>query len=90
MHYQVILKKGKYDFKHYSDDILDFIPLDVVRIIQVSFIQETMGIDCNVCPFAGKAHVCIRKPETHTRYYVVCSVLFHDMVKPIWKLEDIK
>lgn len=82
MIYEIKLRSG-----WYKDGILDLYPQHVVDMMEASQVDKLLGIDCNTCPLACHCHV-LEKIGTY-KYRKLCTVLFHDMVKPEWKIEEV-
>lgn len=66
-----------------------FIPSRVLSLMLCSFVDKMLGLCKYDCPLACHCHVCVRIPQQHDIYWKFCTVLFHDAVKPQWKLEDV-
>ncbi len=84
MQYRVILRKGKYDHRYYHDYFLNgLIPDHVLELMIANTVDEKMGI-CDGCEAAFHCHVI--EEETGKKY---CPILFHDVVKPGWKVSQL-
>jgi hypothetical protein len=90
MHYHVGIqphdKHGKRvgDWYFLYDYILPgLIPEHVLEMMRATYVREQLGL-CHDCQVAYQCHV-IEHP-TGRKY---CPVLFHDAVKPAWRIEDL-
>ncbi len=84
MQYWVVLRKRKYDHIFYHDYFLDgLIPEHVLELMIANTVNEKMGL-CKDCEAASKCHVI--EEGTGKKY---CPILFHDVIKPNWKLEQL-
>jgi hypothetical protein len=90
-----ITKPGKYP-ELVEDSILPgFIPDEVLAMMDVRFVKKELGL-CTHCEMASHCHVIESRPEDGDSGWRVspntgkyCTVLFHDAVKPNWKLEHV-
>ena len=82
MIYWTILK-SRGEVVHHYEYLLDGIfPLRVLELTSSAMAHE---LDlCRSCPLDSRAHLI--EEEAGTKY---CPVLFHDVVKPSWKLSDL-
>ena len=82
MHYWVILRRrGEISYHH--DYFLDgLVPQRVIEMTLDRFAEE-LGL-CGSCDLGSHCHVI---KESSGRKY--CSVLFHDVVRPAWKLKEL-
>ncbi|NBK24518.1 MAG: hypothetical protein EOM68_21130 [Spirochaetia bacterium] len=71
----------------YTDSLLEFWPAHVLDLMEASQVDKRLGIDCATCPLACHCHVL--EPLEKYRYRKLCTVLFHDLVKPNWALEEV-
>jgi hypothetical protein len=82
MHYWVCIEH-RGEIQHHHDYFLDgLVPQHVLDMTRVPFADE-LGL-CAPCELASRCHV-IEQPSG--RKY--CSVLFHDVVRPAWKLKEL-
>jgi hypothetical protein len=60
-----------------------FIPGRVLDMMEVRFVEDELRL-CRECEMACKCHV-IEFPGGRK----LCTVLFHDAVRPRWRLKDV-
>ena len=78
-------KDEKYGVTRYSDYFLQgLIPEYVLNMTLVSYVDEELGLcaACEELPY--KCHVI--EWETGRKF---CPILFHDVVKPKWKISEL-
>lgn len=90
MHYHVGIQphdkqsKRNGDWYYLHDYILPgIIPDYVLEMMHDQFVRKEIGL-CEGCEVAYHCHV-IEEPSGRK----FCPVLFHDAVKPSWKIEDL-
>lgn len=84
MQYWIILRKGKYGHVHHFDYFLPgLIPARILEMTLVSFVAEQFNL-CENCELASHCHVI--EEGTGKKY---CPILFCDVVKPSWKVEQL-
>jgi hypothetical protein len=82
MHYWVILfRRGEISY-HYDYFLDGLIPRRVLEMTRDRFADE-LGL-CRTCDLATRCHVI---EEPGGRKY--CPILFHDVVRPAWKIEEL-
>ncbi len=87
MTYMILLESlGGY----FEESILEFWPPHVFDLMEANFVDDNMGI-CKGCEMACHCHVLVPIPNIAgcDSYKKLCTVLFHDLVKPQWRLEDV-
>lgn len=82
MHYWVILRRRDGWIHHHDYFLDDLIPQHVIAMTSARFADE-QGF-CKNCALASHCHV-IAEPSGQ-KY---CPILFHDVVKPNWKIRDL-
>lgn len=83
MQYWVCLKKGD-GYIHYYDYFLPgLIPDHVLELMIANTVDEKMGL-CKNCESAYHCHVI--EEGTGKKY---CPILFCDVVKPNWRVEQL-
>ena len=89
MIYQVILRR-KGDPVWITEHILDFYKSEI-EMTECSFVKNELKL-CEIChetsDLAYRTHVMI-KIENTDWWSKHCPVLFHDIVKPKWKVKEI-
>jgi len=94
MTYYIDLKKGKYDYRVFSDYMLDgIIPERTLELMEARNVDEKIGL-CALCDVHGvRCHVMVKIPDEDTpygeSYKKLCPVLFHDVIKPKWKVSQV-
>ena len=86
MNYMVRLQRnGKIEWVYES--LLDFVPREVLDLMECTFVHD-LGL-CKLCEeMAYRAHVLQPTGRPH-EYRNLCTILFHDAVKPDWKLSEV-
>ena len=89
MRYYINLKKGT--FEDYF--LPGIIPERVLQLMEANTVDEQLGL-CAKCDVHGiRCHVMVQIPEDETHYEEaykkICPVLFHDVVKPKWKVSQV-
>lgn len=70
----------------FRDGILDFIPKRTFDLMEVNQVPEQLDL-CEHCDLDTHCHVMEDINEFTSRK--LCPVLFHDVVKPRWKLSEL-
>jgi len=84
MQYTVVLRKGRYDHVFHHDCFLDgLIPEHVLELMIANTVGDKLDL-CTGCETASKCHVI--EEGTGKKY---CPILFHDVVKPDWEVEQL-
>lgn len=85
MYYWIWLRK-KGEIKLFQDSILDIFPKRTIDLMEFNKVPEKVGM-CDNCNLNCHCHVMEEiKKDT---YRLLCPILFHDVVKPPWKLSEI-
>lgn len=85
MHYWILLKNKQGDAYHHFDNFLPgLVPDSTLEIMNAIVTAWPMDELCVACPLDCRPHVI--ELESGRKY---CTVLFHDAVKPRWRLEDL-
>ena len=71
----------------HEDSILPGIVPDHVLDLMITGVIRELGM-CWQCPLAGHCHIMVHVPG-ESGMPGLCTVLFHDAVKPEWKLEEV-
>lgn len=90
--YMIAVRGFRGEPYYYKDSWLPgmFVPPRVLSLMLCEFVDEVLGLCAYDCPMASCCHVCVRIPhEEQDTYWKLCTVLFHDAVKPKWKLKDV-
>ena len=95
MIYGIILDLGDGAEWYYDSILPGFIPDHMFDLMESRFVHDNLDI-CEHCPSDGRiCHVQITSEEivhedgTIEGGRILCPYLFHDVVKPKWKLEDV-
>lgn len=88
MQYSIVLSNPKTGNAEYYDDVLlpGFYPEHVFDLMVAGMVHKEMGI-CEHRDMACHCHVLHWIDEHKARK--LCTVLFHDLIKPRWKLKDV-
>lgn len=70
----------------FEDYILDIFPKRTIDLMEFNKVPEKIGM-CDDCNLNSHCHVMERIAENTFR--LLCPILFHDVVKPRWKLSEI-
>lgn len=87
MQYWVWLTKNGEPYL-FEDSFLDFIPNRIFDLMEVSQVPEKLGL-CEHCELDAVCHVMQEIENRPGVYRKLCSILFHDTVKPKWKLSEL-
>lgn len=85
MQYWIWLNK-KGEPKFFQDALLDIYPRRTFDLMEFNQVPEMLGM-CHECGMDTKCHVMEWIDERTSRK--LCPILFHDVVKPPWKLSQI-
>ena len=87
MYYWIWLRKGKKgDPIFFQDSRLDIFPKRTIDLMEFNQAPEKTGI-CHDCHLDTHCHVMVEIAKD--TYRKLCPVLFHDVIKPPWKLSEI-
>ncbi len=85
MHYWIYLKK-KGELILFEDSLLPIYPQRTIDLMEFNKVPTKIGM-CHECNLDTRCHV-MEEIDKGT-YRSLCPILFHDVVKPSWKLKDI-
>lgn len=96
MHYEIDLLDKNGEPYYFRDVLLDgIIPKHVIEMMDPRFVSNELDL-CKECPMDCHCHVLVLDQDTINKkdgsgesYSKLCTVLFHDVVRPKWKLKDI-
>ena len=89
--YRIHLRGKDGDPYYFHDSLLPgFLPEHVIKLMDIIFVSQELDL-CKECPMDCHCHVLVPvKPHNeNSPLNKLCTVLFHDAVKPSWKLEDV-
>ncbi len=75
----------------FTDYIPDEIPDHVLDLVCDQNVNKKLDV-CKNCPYSGIITHVLIKDETNVysnAYKKYCPILFHDLVKPSWTVEDV-
>lgn len=88
MQYSIILQGKNKDPEWFNYALLPgFIPEHVLNMMEALFVGRELGL-CHDCPMACSCHV-IWWDKSYNHGKKLCTILFHDAVKPKWKLKNV-
>ena len=67
----------------FEEALLPFIPERVVKLTNAQHVDNELGL-CELCDMDEHCHPI--NSETGEKY---CTVLFHDLIKPKWKIKQV-
>ena len=85
MQYWIYLNKNG-EPKLFQDSLLDIYPKRTIDLMEFNKVPEKIGM-CHECSLNCHCHVMEEIKEG--TYRLLCPILFHDVVKPPWKLSEI-
>ncbi len=85
MQYWIYLRKNG-EPKLFRDSILDIFPRRTFDLMEFNKVPEKLGM-CDECNLNSHCHVMEEIDEFSSR--LLCPILFHDVIKPPWKLSEI-
>lgn len=70
----------------FEDSLLDIYPQRTLELMEFNKVPEKIGM-CKECNLDTRCHVMVEIDKNTSMK--LCPILFHDVVKPRWKLKDI-
>jgi hypothetical protein len=85
MQYSIYLtKKGEPTL--FQDSLLDIYPKRTLDLMEFNQVPQKLGL-CHECNMDTRTHVALEIDERTSK--MLCPILFHDVVKPPWKLSEV-
>lgn len=84
MLYDIIDKKAK----THTYNIFSYIPKHVLAMMEATYVRENLEL-CEKCNLDSVCHILLYENENKNIATMLCPVLFHDALKPEWKIEQL-
>jgi len=71
----------------FDEELLDFVPEHVVRLL-TDTVARDLGL-CHLCDLDCHCHVLVEIKDRPRVYKKLCPILFKDVFKASWELDEI-